>query len=74
MNKSPLVTITELHPVPVHAQWNHVGIDFISPINPTSKRGNKFVLNISDYFTKWVEAIHLPSQDSIQVAQSLIKV
>ena len=54
-----------LHPVPVHAPWHHVGIDFIGPIHPTSKRGNKFVLTISDYFTKWVEAIPLPSKDSI---------
>ena len=75
MNKNPIVTaVTELHPVPVHAPWHHVGIDFIGPIHPTSKRGNKFVLTISNYFTKWVEAIPLPSKDSIGVAQSLFKV
>ncbi len=24
----------ELHPVPVHSTWHHIGIDFVGPIRP----------------------------------------
>ena len=31
-----------------------VAIDFVGPISPTSTNGNRFILTVSDYFTKWV--------------------
>ena len=70
MNKKPITTPTVLHPVPVHSPWRHVGIDFIGPIHPVSANGNKFVLTISDYFTKWVEAIPLPNKCASGVAKT----
>jgi hypothetical protein len=36
-----------------------MGIDLIGQINPSSRKGHKFVLLATDYFTKWVEAIPL---------------
>ncbi len=74
MNRNPMVTVPELHPIPVHSPWHHVGIDFIGPIHPISKNGNRFILTLSDYFTKWVEAIALPSKCAIGVARSLFQV
>ena len=47
----------ELHPIPVVAPWHHIGIDFIGPISPQSTKGNYYILTISDYFSKWVEAL-----------------
>jgi hypothetical protein len=35
------------------------GINLIGQINPSSRKGHKFVLLPIDYFTKWVEAIPL---------------
>jgi hypothetical protein len=35
------------------------GLDLIGQINPSSSKGNKFVLLVTDYFTKWVEVIPL---------------
>jgi hypothetical protein len=35
------------------------GIDFIGQINPPSSKGHKFVLLVTYYFSKWVEAIPL---------------
>ena len=39
MNKNPIVTNNELHPIPVHSPWYHVAIDFVSSISPTSSNG-----------------------------------
>ena len=64
----------ELHPVPVKSPWYHIGIDFIGPIDPTSSHGNRYILTISDYFTKWVEALPLPSKHASVTANALFKV
>ena len=64
----------ELHPVPVKAPWYHVGIGFIGPIRPTSRQGNRYILTLSDYFTKFVEAIPLPDKCASGVAKALFKV
>jgi hypothetical protein len=35
------------------------GMDMISKINPLSSKGHQYILSNTDYFTKWVEAIHM---------------
>ncbi|KAL5505539.1 hypothetical protein EMCRGX_G006987 [Ephydatia muelleri] len=47
----PLSSQPELHPVPIHC-----------PITPALSSGNRFILTLSDYYTKWVDAVPLPSQ------------
>ena len=34
-------------------------MDIIGPINPPSSRGHRFILAITEYFSKWAEAIPL---------------
>ena len=53
--------VPELHPIAVKSPWYMIGIDFIDPISPESEDGSRYILTISDYFTKWVEA--LPTLD-----------
>eukprot|EP00731_Ephydatia_muelleri_P019603 Em0012g428a len=43
----------------VKAPWYMVGIDFIGPLSPVAKDGSRYILTISDYFTKWVEVIFM---------------
>lgn len=38
-----------------------LGIDFVGPLTPEAEDGSRYILTISDYFTKWVEA--LPTAD-----------
>ena len=54
--------------------WYHIGIDFIGPVSPTSTSGNRYILTIADYFTKFVEAVALPTKDADGVAITLFKV
>ena len=61
-NRKQITDVPELHPVPVKSPWHHIAIDFIGPINPVSTKGNKYILTISDYFTKFVNAIPLPDK------------
>ena len=51
-----------------------MGIDFIGSITPASSSGNRFILTLSDYYTKWVDAVPLPSKHATGVAASLLKV
>ncbi|BHF69809.1 hypothetical protein SprV_0301285600 [Sparganum proliferum] len=51
---------------------NHrIGLDIIGPLFQT-KKGNRFILVIVDYFTKWCEAIPLPNSESLTVAAALV--
>uniref|UniRef100_A0A3Q1GSS6 Gypsy retrotransposon integrase-like protein 1 n=1 Tax=Acanthochromis polyacanthus TaxID=80966 RepID=A0A3Q1GSS6_9TELE len=45
----------------VEAPWEKLGMDLMGPF-PRSKKGNRFLLVIVDYFTKWVEMF--PLKDS----------
>lgn len=54
--------------------WFHVGIDFIGPINPTSIQGNRYILTVSDYFSKFTHAVALPDKSAFGVVRTLHKV
>jgi len=44
-----------------------VGVDLIGPL-PKTKRGNKYVITLVHYFSKWPEAEPLPDKTAIGVA------
>ena len=44
-----------LHPIPVSEPFSKVGIDILGPL-PITKKGNKYIVVMTDYFTKWPEA------------------
>lgn len=64
----------ELNPIPVVSPWHHIGIDFIGPISPQSHQGNCYILTITDYFTKFVEAVPMQNRYAVGVAAAIFKV
>ena len=60
-----------LHSVPSGYPMHKVAMDILGPL-PKSKSGNKYILVISDYFSKWTEAYPLPNQEALTVAQKLV--
>jgi len=50
-----------------------MGMDLISPL-PKSKQGNKHILVMQDYFTKWPEVIPLKDATTKSVAGALFSV
>jgi hypothetical protein len=60
-----------LHPIESpNGPFQLIGIDFSGPF-PVTPQGNKYVLAITDYFSKWVVAIPLPSQTAQVTAEAL---
>ena len=44
----------------IDSPFDPVAIDLIGPINPTSDRGNRYILTLVDYGTRYPEAVALP--------------
>lgn len=49
-----------------------VALDIMGPL-PLSGEGNRYLLVIEYYFTKWTEAVTPPDQEATTVASALIK-
>ncbi len=63
----------ELHPIPVHDEvWHTIGVDLIGPL-PETSRGNKYIMTVSCFFSKWPEATALPDKSAIGIAEFLFK-
>ena len=54
---------------PIIKLWPFRGwaMDMIGQINPPSSKGHQWVLAVTDYFTKWVEAVPMRSVASKDV-------
>ena len=73
MNTKLVTKPAKLHLVPVHFPQHHVRINFVSSISPPSLAGNRYILTVSDYFMKWVEAVPLEIKKVSSVAITLQK-
>lgn len=40
---------------------------------PVTTSGNKYILVVANYFSKWTEAVPLPNQEAITVARVLVE-
>jgi hypothetical protein len=48
-----------LHPIIKPWLFRGCGLDFIGEIHPSSTKGHRFILMVTDYFSKGVEAVPL---------------
>ena len=55
----------------VAAPFDRIGVDILGPF-PVTERGNKYVLVVMDYFTKWPEAVPIPNQEAETIAMALV--
>ena len=55
------------------AHFQVIRIDFLEPITPESTNGNKHILVITDYFSRWVEAVALKNQKAITTAHCVFE-
>ena len=62
---APLGTVRAGSPMQICA------VDIMGPL-PKSKNGNRYILVLGDYFTRWMEAYAIPNQEASTVAQKLV--
>ena len=52
--------------------FERIAMDVAGPF-PTSSNGNKYVLVVMDYFSKWPEAYPLPNQETKTIADAVVQ-
>lgn len=55
----------------VKEPWEVVGMDFIGPLRETEKK-NRYVLTMTDLYTKWVVAEPMQTKSASEVSAALI--
>ena len=55
---------------PPDSRFQHIHIDLVGPLPPS--HGNSYLLTVVDRFTRWPEAIPLPTMDAVTVARHLV--
>ena len=64
-------TVSEdLVPIQTNGTWHKLGLDLIGPFRETAD-GNKYVITLTDLFSKWVEAAPINQKSADNVAQVL---
>ncbi|KAM3590304.1 uncharacterized protein V6R79_007201 [Siganus canaliculatus] len=67
----PMKTVAPvLHPIKVKENWSVLGMDLIGPLKETA-RGNKYVLTMTDLFSKFVVAEPLQSKSAVEVSAAI---
>ena len=55
----------------VGAPFESVALDMLGAFRKSDK-GNKYLLVVGDYFSKWLEAVPVPDQEATTVAKAFI--
>ena len=53
------------------ASWDTLALDYLGPF-PQTKKGNRYILVMTDTFTKYVEAIPVPNQKAEDCARVVV--
>ena len=67
-NKRPKASLGSML---VGAPMDRLATDILGPL-PLTPRGNRYILVVGDYFTKWVEIIAVPDQTAETCAQKIV--
>ena len=70
--KNPHSTSGSLTPITVKEPFEMVGWDLMGPF-PVSLQGNRYILVITEYLTRWCEAVALPDATANTVARALLQ-
>lgn len=57
----------------IDTPFQRVAVDLVGPISPPSERGNRYLLTMVDYATRYPDAVALPSIETERVAEALVE-
>lgn len=57
----------------IDTPFERVAVDIIGPLKPVSNRGNKYILTMVDFATRYPDAVALPAIDSATVTEGLVE-
>ena len=70
--KSPAKACAPLQPTDnVCMPMQRIAMDILGPL-PETERGNRYILVIGDYFTRWKEAFAMKDMEAVSVAKCLV--
>ena len=70
--KSPAKACAPLQPTEnVHMPMQRIAMDILGPL-PETERGNRYILVVGDYFTKWKEAFATKDVKAVTIARCLV--
>ena len=55
----------------VGVPFERIAIDIAGPF-PVSDYGNRYILVVADYFSKWPEVFPIPNQEACTVAEEIV--
>lgn len=58
----------------MNVPFQRVAMDLVGPISPPSSQGNRWVLTLVDYATRWPEAVALSGIETERVAEALLSI
>ncbi|XP_052710767.1 uncharacterized protein LOC128185133 [Crassostrea angulata] len=70
----------KIHPVPlgrmplISEPFHRVAADIVGPLDPRTTKGNKYILTIIDFATRYPEAVALSGKETERVAEALVDV
>jgi hypothetical protein len=62
-----------LHPIIKPCPFRGWGLDFVGEIHPSSSKGHQFVLDATNYFTKWTKAVLLKNMTHKEVMNFMME-
>lgn len=69
------VTKVPLGGVPlIDAPFKKIAVDLVGPLEPKTDRGNRYILTLVDYGTRYPEAVPLARFDTERVAEAMLDV
>ena len=71
MKKSPRYRRRAPLPIPVEGPFDRLVVDVLGPF-PDTKSESRYIVNFSDYYTRWPEAFALPSCEDNRIASLLV--
>ena len=69
-SKLPMPLAVPMTNVPIGRPWQMLAVDVLEV--PMSGHGNRYLLVLQDYFTKWAEAVPMPDQTAERIVRALI--